>query len=138
MTKIDLFSLSIFILFVLFCTPGTHVFYNNWEKIHLWSNNQLSCGILMKIFTMRAGDYDWIINYDWPKEMRKNNSKLNFMKNPWVSLISCGRLKISKCSISLAQLGECSKSKVRPLIEIIMKSSSVKLLTLTKNSIFKQ
>ena len=54
------------------------------------------------------------------------------MKNPWVSLISCGRLKISKCSISLAQLGECSKSKVTPLIEIIMKSSSVKLPTLTK------
>ena len=31
-----------------------------------WSNNQLSCGILRKIFMMLAGDYDRIINYHWP------------------------------------------------------------------------
>ena len=65
LTKIDLFLLSIFIWFVLFCIPGTCVFYNSWKiyfYLHLWSNNQLSCGILRKIFTMRAGDYERIIN----------------------------------------------------------------------------
>ena len=45
-------------------------------------------------------------------EMWKSNSKLNFTKNHWVSWFSCGLLKISKCSISLAWLGECSKIKV--------------------------
>ena len=68
MTKIDLFSLCIFILFVLFKIPGCCVFYNSWKKfffLHSWSNNQLSCGIL-EIFTMRANDYGQIINYDWP------------------------------------------------------------------------
>ena len=45
-------------------------------------------------------------------EMRKNNSKWNFTINRWASWFSCGRPKISKCSVSLAQLGECSKSKV--------------------------
>ena len=35
--------------------------------LHSWSNNQLSCGILRKILTMRAGDYERINNYDWPK-----------------------------------------------------------------------
>ena len=46
------------------CIPGTYIFYNSWGKIfylHLWSNNQLSCGILRKIFTMRAG---WIWTND--------------------------------------------------------------------------
>ena len=33
-------------------------------------------------------------------EMRKNNCKLNFTKNRGTSWFSCGRLKISKCSIS--------------------------------------
>ena len=47
--------------------------------------------------------------------MRKNNSKLNFTKNRGASWFSRGRLKISKCSISLARLGECSKRKVTPL-----------------------
>ena len=32
MTKIDLFSLCIFILFVLFKIPGCCVFYNSWKK----------------------------------------------------------------------------------------------------------
>ena len=32
MTKIDLFSLSIIILFVVFCIPGTCAFYSSWEK----------------------------------------------------------------------------------------------------------
>ena len=48
-------------------------------------------------------------------EMWKSNSKLNFTKNHWVSWFSCGLLKISKCSISLIWLGECSKIKVTPL-----------------------
>ena len=34
--------------------------------LNLWSNNQLSCGIFRKIFTMQVGDYEQIINYDWP------------------------------------------------------------------------
>ena len=62
-------SLSIFILFVLFCIPGTCVFYNSSKKkffLHLWSNNQFSCGILRKIFTIQVGDYEQIIKYDWP------------------------------------------------------------------------
>ena len=66
MTKIDLFSLSIFMLFVLLCIPGTCVFYNSWKEIHMWSDNQFSCSILRKIFAMRVGDYEQIINYDWP------------------------------------------------------------------------
>ena len=41
--------------------------------------------------------------------MRKSNRKLNFTENLWASLFSCGRLKISKCSISLAWEAECSK-----------------------------
>ena len=45
----------------------------------------------------------------------KDNSELNFMKNCRVSWFSRGRLKISKCSISLVRLGECSKSKFTPL-----------------------
>ena len=51
------------------CIPGTWVFYNSWGKkmfLHSWLNNQLSCSILRKIFTMWAGDYEQIINYDWP------------------------------------------------------------------------
>ena len=52
------------------CIPGTCIFYNSWEKKtfspHSRSNNQLSCSILRKIFTMWAGDYEQIINYDWP------------------------------------------------------------------------
>ena len=55
-----------FYIICLFCIPGTCVFYNSWEKIHSWSNNQLSCGILRKIFTMHASDYERVINYDWP------------------------------------------------------------------------
>ena len=45
-------------------------------------------------------------------EMRKNNSKLNFTKKCWASWFSCGQLKISKCSISLTRLGECSKRRL--------------------------
>ena len=58
------------------CIPGTCVFYNSWWKIffpHPWSNNQLSCGILRKIFTMRAGDYERIINYDWPSKCLRHS-----------------------------------------------------------------
>ena len=40
------------------------------------------------------------------------------MKNCYVSWFSHGQLKISKCSISLAWLGECSKSKVTPLDDV--------------------
>ena len=68
-------SLSIFILFVLFCIPGTCVFCNSCKKfffLYLWSNNQFSCSILRKIFTMQAGDYEWIITYDWPWYEWKN------------------------------------------------------------------
>ena len=46
------------------------------------------------------------------QEMRKNNSKSNFMKICQMSWFSCGWLQISKCSISLTQLSNCSKSKV--------------------------
>ena len=49
------------------------------------------------------------------QEITKNNSKLNFKKNRWASWFSRRWLKISKCSISLAWLRECSKSKVTPL-----------------------
>ena len=47
------------------CIPGTSVFYNSWEKKFFSpSSNRLSCSILRKIFRMRAGDYERIINYD--------------------------------------------------------------------------
>ena len=41
-----------------------------WKNffLHLLSNNQLSCSILRRIFTMWAGDYERIINYDWPSK----------------------------------------------------------------------
>ena len=62
MTEIDLFSLSIFILFVLFCIPGTCVFCNSWKIIFCLHSklffNQLSCDILRKIFTMWVGEWN--------------------------------------------------------------------------------
>ena len=45
-------------------------------------------------------------------EIRKNKSKLNFTKNRQATWFSCRRLKISKISISLAWLGECSKIRL--------------------------
>ena len=63
MTKIDfhylfLHYLSCFAFLepVFFTIVGENFF------LHSWSNNQLSCRILRKIFTMRAGDYERIIN----------------------------------------------------------------------------
>ena len=46
--------------------------------------------------------------------MRKNNSKLDFTKNRGASWRSHDWLKISKCSNSLARMGECWKNKVTP------------------------
>ena len=54
--------ISVFLEPVFFTIVGKKFFF-----LHSWSNNQLSCGILRKIFTMREGDYEQIINYDWPK-----------------------------------------------------------------------
>ena len=45
----------------------------------------------------------------------KEQQQIKIYKNCWISWFSCGQLKISKCSISLTQLGECSKNKVTPL-----------------------
>ena len=66
MTKIDLFSLSIIFLScfvflepVLFTIVGKKIFFSPFVI-----NNQ--CGILRKVFTIRAVDYERIINYDWP------------------------------------------------------------------------
>ena len=53
------------------CISETCVFYNSWKQnffLHSCSNNQRSCRILRKIFTMRAGDFERMINYDWPYE----------------------------------------------------------------------
>ena len=67
LTKIDLFSLSIFILSCfVFLEPVLFTIVWNFFFLHSWLNNQLSCSILRKIFTMMAGDYEQIINYDWP------------------------------------------------------------------------
>ena len=72
---LSLYDKNIFIFaiyFYIICLvlySGTCVFYNSWKIfcfLHSWSNNQLSCDILRKIFTMRAGDYEQIINYSWP------------------------------------------------------------------------
>ena len=60
-TKIDLFSLTIFILIVLFCIPGTCVFYNRWKKIIFSIRDQI-----INFHTMWVSDYEQIINYDWP------------------------------------------------------------------------
>ena len=105
-TKIDLFSLSILILFVLFCIPGTGVFYNSWKKfffLHSWSNNQFSCGTLRKIFTMRAGDYEQMINYDWSDVSPLSFSKLKKKKKSSRSLFSflpCGFLFDTKLNFA--------------------------------------
>ena len=48
-------------------------------------------------------------------KMRMNNSKWNLTKNCQTSWFSCRQLKISECSISLAWLGKCSKSKIATL-----------------------
>ena len=48
-------------------------------------------------------------------KMRQNNSKWNLTKNCQTSWFSCRQLKISECSISLAWLGKCSKSKIATL-----------------------
>ena len=45
-------------------------------------------------------------------QMRTNNSKLSFTKNQRASWFSHRQLRISKFSISLARLGECSKNKL--------------------------
>ena len=78
--------------------PRTCVFYNSWKKnvfIHSWSNNQLSCGILRKIFTMRVGDYKWIINYDWPNVFTTPFNwlfgKIQFFENYWCEFHFCRR-----------------------------------------------
>ena len=52
-----LYSWNLFV----FTIAGEKFFF-----LHSWSNNQLSCSIVWKIFTMRVGDYEQIINYDWP------------------------------------------------------------------------
>ena len=88
MTKIDLFSLSIIILFVVFCIPGTCAFYSSWEKdffLHFLSNDQRSCSILRKIFMMQAGYYEQVINYDWPKQLPRTNLQI---LNAWLFLAS--------------------------------------------------
>ena len=61
------FIFTIYYIFVLLCIPGTCAFHNSWEKIFFSPfviNNQ--CGILRKVFTIRAVDYERIINYGWP------------------------------------------------------------------------
>ena len=75
------------------CIPGTCVFYNCWEKsffLHLW-------GILRKIFTMQAGDYERIINYDWPNngwiDVKMDGKKWKWKNNilrccDWGSLLN--------------------------------------------------
>ena len=50
------------------------------------------------------------------QEIRKSNSKLSLTKNYWTSFFSCWQLKISKWSFSLAWLGDCTKTKVTPLL----------------------
>ena len=52
------------------------------------------------------------------QEMRKNNSKLYFMKNHQMSWFSLRWLKISKYSISLAWLGECSEKGYSTLVAL--------------------
>ena len=72
--KIFIFTIYFYII-CFFCIPGTCVFYNcrrNFFFLHLWSNNQLSCSILRMIFTMWVGDYERIINYDWPSHTLLN------------------------------------------------------------------
>ena len=85
-TKIDLFSLSILLLFVLFCIPGICIFGNSWKKnffLHSWSNNQLLCSILRKIFMMRVDDYERII-IDWPDPHSKLSKIYIFLGRLWL------------------------------------------------------
>ena len=73
-------SCFVFLEPVLFTIVGKKFFF-----LHSCSNNQLSCGILRKIFKMRAGDYERIINHDWP-----NNKLIGLL------IISWGRLLLSQ------------------------------------------
>ena len=67
--------ISVFLEPVFFTIVGKLFF------LHSWSNNQLSCGILRKIFMMQAGDYERIINYDWPKTKFFQRNKINTNRN---------------------------------------------------------
>ena len=73
-------SCFVFLEPVLFTIVGKKFFF-----LHSCSNNQLSCGILRKIFKMRAGDYERIINHDW-----LNNKLIGLL------IISWGRLLLSQ------------------------------------------
>ena len=73
MTKIDFHYLFLYYLSCFaFLEPVFFTIVWKFFFLHLWSYNQLSCGILRKIFAMRAGDYERIINYDWPKNIILN------------------------------------------------------------------
>ena len=69
------------------------------------------------IFSLKNNHYAYILSYMYkafPTLGNKNNSKLNFTKNRLVSLLSCGQLKTSRCSIALFySLNRASTQKVR-------------------------
>ena len=81
------------------------------KKISTWpiSRNKTTFFGLMLIFVCIC------MKHSQHQQIRKNDSKSIFTKNRRASWISRRRLKILKCSISLARLGECSKSKFTPL-----------------------
>ena len=63
------------------------VFFAIVEKkifLNSWSNNQLSCGILRKIFMMQSDDFEQIINYDW----RLKYKFLTITTEGWYWLVS--------------------------------------------------
>ena len=88
MTKIDLFSLFIFILFVLFCIPGTCVFYNSLKKKFLSICDQIFNSHVAFwgrfLWCGWVGDYERIINYNWPylQLLWQNFGCIYFSVNP--------------------------------------------------------
>ena len=97
-------------------------FYGFWEsdlrkcrkKIHFTTNMSICMGhkifkffeVLLQKAVIMLKFLHIHMKHSQYWEMRKNNSKLNFTKHHQASWFSRGWLKISKCSISLARLGE--------------------------------
>ena len=71
MTKILLYIFLFYLSCFVFLEPAFFALVGNFFFPHSWSNNRLLCGILRKIFVMRKGDYEQIINYDWPSHCKR-------------------------------------------------------------------
>ena len=112
-----------------------HSFHNKYVYIYTGHRNFES---FMKLYFVHIV-ITYCITYSSPYihntlpalRNEKKNSKLNFTKNRQGSCFSHRRLKISKWSISLAQLNKCSKTKVIPLISLATYNLQLNYLPMT-------